>query len=126
MPTIKKLPAGTSEWVARCYCVCAALVTSVSDGHRELGGKLHMLLPRMVLRPLDGRKFHLARGEIHRRCRLFVAGDWRRLIQEVPAPISSAEREQRQQRRDRERGYAVNVMLESRSGTWSVAASRRA
>ena len=59
-----------------------------------------MLLPRMVLRPLDGRKFHMARDEIHRRCRLFVAGDWRRLLQEVPTPISSAEREQRQQRRD--------------------------
>ena len=68
------IPKRATDKLAACYATCAAMSASPIAGRKELGLKLHTLLPRLVLGPLGGLTGEKAAAALRRRCNLFTEG----------------------------------------------------
>ena len=111
--TIVDLPARTDEHVGSCYAMCCALQSADSSAGDTfmLGRKLSVLMPRLLFGPLGCTREAASRA-MRRRCRLFCAGEWQALWQEMPVPPTAGEREARQRERDRLRGFSAQTTLD--------------
>ena len=111
VPAVKKL--GKSTWAVNdALRVVAAMQASPQPDRRALGDKLLLLFPRLLLWPVYGVSGHKRQREFRRRAQLFVAGGWEQLWNDMPPPLTAADRAARQRDRDTKRGYATDVQLD--------------
>ena len=78
-PTMRVMPARTSDWCALCYVLAASMELSTIAGRADLGHKLHGLLPHLLFYPLGGLRQNKATVELRRRCQSFLDGNWQQL-----------------------------------------------
>jgi len=109
---MRRMPALTSEWLSRCYVVCSVLVASRDGDDAELGRKLKLLIPRMVMCPLGGLTSGKASAEFRRRCRLFVNGGWRELMDTAPPPLTAEMRAEAEAEAALRRGWHTDAKWE--------------
>jgi hypothetical protein len=109
-PTVTRLPRRCEYHLAQCYALCAA--AQLTSAYRDLGTKLHLLLPRWVCCPLGCRGVK-AHNLFRHRCQKFVQGEWAQLQREAPAPLTDSQRQALQAERNHRRGYTADDQLEA-------------
>ena len=111
-PTMRVMPARTSDWCELCYLLAASVELSTIAGRADLGHKLHGLLPHLLFYPLGGLRQNKATVELRRRCQSFLDGNWQQLYEDAPPPLTQARRDSLRVERDARRGFAVDSRLE--------------
>ena len=113
VPTLLKLPKHTAEWVAKCYAFNLGLLQTETDRQvRDLGWRLHALLPRLLFGPLP-KKTRPAAALMRHRCRQYLRGEWQALLRDAPAGLTLQQREALASEAEDRRGYAVDATLEN-------------
>ena len=108
-----KLPKHSAEWVAECYAFNLGLIQLEEDRPmRDLGWRLHALLPRLLFGPLP-RKTRPAAALMRRRCRQYLRGEWQALLRDAPPGLTLQQREALASEAEDRRGYAVDPALEN-------------